>query len=236
MRIAVVDDERPARSELIFLLSSILPEAEFVEADSARAAQELLSHDTFQACFLDINLGDVKGTALASMAGKLQPHAGIVFVTAYQDYAVEAFNLDAVDYVMKPYALSRLEKTVEKLKHQGFLKEGADGGKIAVNAGDRIRLLTPEEIILVEAIRHGSRLYTAENCYDEGMTLNVWEEKLPAEYFFRVHKSYLINLHCVEELIPSYNNSYCIRLRGLPRMDIPISRMKYRSIREMFRF
>lgn len=236
VKIAVVDDERPARKELIFFLSSILTEAEFYEADSAKSALALFSSHTFQVCFLDINLGEVKGTALASMAGRMQPQAGVVFVTAYQDYAAEAFELDAVDYIMKPYDLRRLEKTVEKLRHLGFLKDNADMGKVAVSAGDRIRLMKPEEIILVEAIRHGSRIYTEETYYEEGTTLNQWEERLPGEKFFRVHKSYLVNLGCIKEIIPSYNNGYCIRLRGLEQTDVPISRTRYRSLRELFHF
>ena len=97
MKIAVIDDERPARKELIFLLESILEDAEFLEADSAETAIELVKNEKIQAFFLDINLGEVKGTTLASIIREKQPDAGIVFVTAYENYAVEAFELDAVD-------------------------------------------------------------------------------------------------------------------------------------------
>ena len=116
MKIAIIDDERPARSELRYLLSQVLPEAKIFEADGVKTADALMKEHIFQAIFLDINLGEVSGTVLASAIKEHQKKAAIVFVTAYQEYAVKAFELGAVDYILKPYDLDRIKKTLKRLE------------------------------------------------------------------------------------------------------------------------
>lgn len=91
MRIAVVDDERPARSELMHQLLELVPEAVVSEADSGAAALEMLSKDRFDLVFIDIDLGDIEGTVLVCTIKKLMPKARIIFATAYSQYAVLAF-------------------------------------------------------------------------------------------------------------------------------------------------
>ena len=122
MKIAIVDDEKPARSELKYLLETILPEAEYYEADSAKSADELARVHTFQAIFLDINLGDVNGMVLASALREHQKKAAIIFVTAYEQHAVQAFELGAVDYILKPFDMERIKKTLNRLKEQGYFQ------------------------------------------------------------------------------------------------------------------
>ena len=102
IKIAVVDDERPARSELKYQLMELLPEAEIDEGDSGAAALKLAGEGTYDLFFLDINLGDISGTDLVHAVQTMQPRARIVFVTAYSEYAVAAFELGVVDYVLKP--------------------------------------------------------------------------------------------------------------------------------------
>lgn len=241
MKIAVVDDERPARRELIFLLSSILEDVEFLEASSAKEACDLVEKQEIAAFFLDINLGDVRGTALASIIRGKCPNAGIVFVTAYQDYAVEAFELDAVDYITKPFELERLEKAVRKLKNMGFLVEEKEEekktpslDKIAVNGGDRIILLPVDDIVMVEASQRCCMIYTKNKVYEETTTMSSLEEKLKQWGFYRVHKSYLVNLKYVEELLPSYNNGYAMRMKFYKERPVPISRSQVKNIRKLY--
>ena len=241
MKIAIVDDERPARRELIFLLSSILKEAEFLEADSAEEACRLMETQRINAFFLDVNLGEVKGTTLASMIREKYPAAGIVFVTAYQDYAVEAFELEAVDYVMKPFELKRLEKAVEKLKSKGCMddereerRESVIQDKIAVNGGDRLILIPVDDIVLVEANQRYCTIYTKDKTYEETITMNHLEGKLKKWGFYRVHKSYLVNLKYVEELLPGYHNGYAMRMKFYKGQPIPISRSQVKNIRDLY--
>lgn len=242
MNIAVVDDERPARSELVFLLSSIYPEAGIFEADSAKAARDLIEKEKFQVMFLDINLGNVKGTVLASLIREKQPQAGIVFVTAYQDYAVEAFELDAVDYILKPYDLKRIQKAMQKLQERGFLEEkkedtadsGLSADKLAIHGGNRIFLVDINDVIFLEANQRTCHIYTKDHVYEETVPLTGLMEKLKDHNFFRVHKSFAVNLSAVEEILPSYNNGYSLRMKYYEKKAIPISRNQVKTIRELF--
>lgn len=93
MRIAIVDDERPARSELRHQIQELLKEAEIVEGDSGAAALQIAGDGKYELFFLDINLGDISGTVLVNAIHNMQPQAKIIFVTAYSEYAVEAFEL-----------------------------------------------------------------------------------------------------------------------------------------------
>ena len=112
MRIAVVDDERPARSELVYLIRQCSPSAEITEADSSDRLMELLNTEVFDVCFVDIDLGGANGTTLASMIKSKVPEAQIIFATAYREYAVKAFELGAADYLLKPFDLDRVKKTM----------------------------------------------------------------------------------------------------------------------------
>ncbi|WP_130861584.1 LytR/AlgR family response regulator transcription factor [Bacilliculturomica massiliensis] len=114
MRIAVVDDERLIRKDLIYYLKDLAPDAEIEEADSGFTAVELANSKPFDIFFLDINLGDMKGTVLALMLQKTAPEASVVFVTAYGEYGPQAFELNAVDYIMKPFNKARVEKALKK--------------------------------------------------------------------------------------------------------------------------
>ena len=103
MKIAVIDDERPARKELIHQILAAMPDSQIEEADSGSSAIDLISQKEFDLLFIDINLNDMEGTALASAAKKLLPHAQIVFATAYSQYAVKAFELEVNNYILKPF-------------------------------------------------------------------------------------------------------------------------------------
>ena len=110
MRIAVIDDERPARSELHHQLTKLLPDAVIEEGESGERALEMAGEAAFDLFFLDINLGDINGTALVNALKNMQPDMKIIFVTAYSEYAVKAFELGVEDYIMKPFDKRRLEK------------------------------------------------------------------------------------------------------------------------------
>ena len=116
MRIAIVDDERPARSELRHQIQELLKEAEIVEGDSGAAALQIAGDGKYELFFLDINLGDISGTVLVNAIHNMQPQAKIIFVTAYSEYAVEAFELGVEDYVMKPFDQKRIQKVLDRCK------------------------------------------------------------------------------------------------------------------------
>lgn len=114
MKIAVIDDERPARKELVHQIMEAMPDSQIEEADSGASAIELISRRTFDLLFVDISLGDMEGTTLAAAARRILPDAQIVFATAYSQYGVKAFELGVNNYILKPFDPDRVRRVLEK--------------------------------------------------------------------------------------------------------------------------
>ena len=130
MRIAIVDDERPARSELIYLIRQCEPEAEIREAESSEEFLDMIQTETFDVCFVDVDLGGMNGTTMASMIKQRLPATQIIFATAFRDYAVKAFEIGAMDYLLKPFDYERVKKTMARLKEQQSEKRPEPGFEI----------------------------------------------------------------------------------------------------------
>lgn len=237
MRIIVVDDERPARSELIYLIRECSPSSEIIEAENSEKMMELLKTDTFDACFVDINLGGINGTTLASMIKNELPLAQIVFATAYQEYAVKAFELGAVDYLLKPFDLERVRKTMERIteKSAGQVRVGQETiNKIMIYSGKSFQVLDMDQIIFIETEKRYCKIHTAKEEFVQNESLNYYENRLRNNGFFRIHKSYLINLKYVMEMLPTYNNGYSVKLKYVETETLPIGRSQIKEFRQIF--
>ena len=114
MRIAVIDDEKYSRLELIHQIRQHLPQAEIMEAGNGVQAMALLEKNTFDVLFVDIHLGDMEGTTVAALARRLMPEAKIIFATAYSEYAVTAFELGVDNYILKPFDPARIRQVLEQ--------------------------------------------------------------------------------------------------------------------------
>ena len=239
-RVLIADDERPARSELRFLLEKIFKElnqsnVEIMEAGSGYTVLELIDKHSFDACFLDVELGDIKGTELARKMRERYLKTPIIFVTAYENYALNAFDLDAVDYVMKPFDEARIKKSIEKLM-QRMIETDKAAGPFALPAGDHMEVVAADSISYIEAIHKGSKVHCRGNIYFSNEPLTQWEKKLsPAgDQFTRIHKSFIVNLNACEALVPDYNNGYACKLKECENVKIPISRNMIHEIRQHF--
>ncbi len=251
MRIAVIDDERPARSELRHQLSEFLPEAVFEEGESGAQALEMAGGQTFDLIFLDINLGDINGTVLVNALQNMQPGTKIVFVTAYSEYAVKAFELGVEDYIMKPFDKKRLKKMLVK---GGFLNAGELPGKketaaeerrdlrsvhlnkvrkTAINTAGRTIFVDVDEIVFIETYNRGCLIHTVKEEYFEGKTIGDFEKKLEGIGFFRCQKSYLINLNKVKEMFLWKNNGFAIKMEGYENHILPVGREKIKILRQL---
>ncbi|WP_066457119.1 LytR/AlgR family response regulator transcription factor [Anaerotruncus rubiinfantis] len=242
MRIAIIDDERPSRSELKHLILQTLPDAEIDEADSGAEAVELVSgKKRYDALFVDVHLGDMEGTTLSLMLKKLQPHAQIVFATAYDAYAVKAFEIDAADYIVKPFDPKRVAQALAKI--QGRLapscapeppKGEAALGKLSILCEKRMVLVDIPSIAYIETDTRSCVLHTKDGDYTSAQPLGYFEKKLVPAGFFRSHKSYLINLEYVTEIYPWFNGMLCVKLRGYENENLPVSRKNVKSLKEIF--
>lgn len=244
MRIAIVDDERPARSELRHQIQELLKEAEIVRrrqrCSSIIRLQETEKYELF---FLDINLGDISGTVLVNAIHNMQPQAKIIFVTAYSEYAVEAFELGVEDYVMKPFDQKRIQKVLDRCKvgrkeenaqHADSQSQGKQATirRLAINSDGRTIIENVEDIIYIETYNRGCKIYTTEGEYCENKSIGEYEKKLDPEQFFRIHKSIIINLDKVREVFPWGSNSFSLRMRGYEDQILPIARDKTRILKQ----
>lgn len=239
MKIAIVDDERPARSELKYLVSQCEPEAEITEAENSEEFLKLLKTEAFDVCFVDINLGGMNGTTMASMIKKQCPDTQIIFATAFRDYAVKAFEIGAVDYLLKPFDYERVKKTMERLKEQIREKPASSSGyeinKIMVNAGTSFQVLDVSKIVYIETEKRSCKIHMADGTfYMQNESLNNYEMNLRKRRFFRIHKSYLINLDYVMAMQVSYNNGYCVKLKYYENENLPIGRSQIKEFRQIF--
>lgn len=251
MRIAVIDDERPARSELRHQLMEILPDAVIEEGESGAQALEMAGDAVFQMIFLDINLGDINGTVLVNALQNMQPDAKIIFVTAYSDYAVRAFELGVEDYILKPYDKKRIEKMLKKCRVSGSGKGIAEERqntvrnpyqpdsrvnktrKIAINTAGRTIFTEVDKIVFIETYNRGCLIHTVKEEYFEGKSIGDFEKKLEDMGFFRCQKSYLINLEKVKEMFLWKNNSFAIKMEGYEEHILPVGREKIKTLRQL---
>lgn len=242
MRIAIVDDERPARSELGHQLQELLPDAEIIEGDSGAAALKLAGEGTYDLFFLDVNLGDISGTVLVNAIRNMQPQTKIIFVTAYSQYAVEAFELGVEDYVMKPFDQKRLQKVLDKCRVDQMNNSEASGEeatektssvrRLAINTEGRTIIENVEDIVYIETYHRGCKIYTTDGAYSENKSIGEYEKKLDSKMFFRIHKSVIINLDKVREVFPWGSNSFSLRMRGYEDQILPIARDKTKALKQ----
>lgn len=245
MRIAVIDDERPARSELKHQLLKLLPDALIEEGESGAQALEMAGEGEYDLFFLDINLGDINGTVLVNALKKMQPDMKIIFVTAYSDYAVKAFELGVEDYIMKPYDQRRLMKMLQRwdygkektrrVEDQPVSAETVWEGmrRVAINTEGRTVFVEICDIAYIETYNRGCLIHAAGDEYYEGKTIGEYERRLKGMGFFRSQKSYLINLNKVKELFLWKNNSFALKMEGYEKNILPVGREKIKVLRQL---
>ena len=240
MKIAVIDDERPARSELCHQLTALLPEAVIEEGDSGARALEMAGETAYDLFFLDINLGDINGTVLVNALRNMHPGMKVIFVTAYSEYAVKAFELGVEDYIMKPFDKRRLEKMLKKC---GIVESrstpgtwGSSGGrikKLAINTAGRTIFEDLDHIVFIETYNRGCLIHTTKEEYFEGKPIGDFEKKLSEMGFFRCQKSYLINVGKVKEMFLWKNNSFAIKMEGYENHILPVGRERIKTLRTL---
>lgn len=239
MRIAIVDDERPARKELVHLISEALPDAELSEAGSGSEALELfLKTPDIDLAFLDINLNDMEGTTLAAAVQKIQPDVRIVFATAYSQYAVKAFELGAADYILKPFEPNRLQNVLKRCLASDEpappIQDPMEG-KIAISFNRKVIFADARDIIYIETSGRGCMVHTLTGNYAENVQIGDYEKRLSHLGFFRIHKSYLVNLTHVAEVFPWANNGLALKMNGCRSEIFPIGREKAKAFRQRMR-
>ena len=233
LKAIIVDDEAPARSELRFLLGELNQTEVVAEAASVREAIEKLKEYPCDVMFLDINMPEATGIQLAEALQHLKYPPAVVFVTAYSEFALDAFKVNAIDYLVKPVETERLAQALARVREHVVLHAKAQKAeRIPVEKGGKKILIIRYDIRYVMA-RDDSRLplQTGTDRFFSTVSLAHLEKTLDGHGFFRVHRGYLVNLALVKEVEPQSGGTLLLTLDGVEE-KIPVSRRRVSSLKK----
>lgn len=233
LKAMIVDDEAPARSELKFLLNELGQIEVVAEAASVRETIEKLKEYPCDVIFLDINIPEATGLQLAEALQHLKFPPAIVFVTAYSEYALEAFEVNAVDYLVKPVEIERLAQAISRVREHVVLHAQVQKSeRIPVEKGGKKVLISIDKIRFVMARDDYAYLQTDTDRYFSTVSLAQLEKRLDGHGFFRVHRGYLVNLSLVEEVESVSGGTLLLTLNGTDE-KIPVSRRRVSALKKV---
>ena len=234
IRALIVDDEEPARGELRYLLAAH-PEVEVVgEAPTSGEALRLAESVRYDVLFLDIELPGMTGLEVARLVLDRRERPAVVFVTAHDCYAVDAFAVEAFDYLVKPVDPERLARLVERLSNAGEAPKTVE--KIAVvSAGGAKTLLDYDAVYWIAAEGDYSRVHTYDRAYLSTSSLRELGEALPAARFARIHRSHLVNLGKVAAVRREGPDRLRLALDDQQQTELDVARRQTRALRERLR-
>lgn len=241
LSVLAVDDEPPALDELAYLLRAD-PRVERVRtAGDALTALKLLDTEPIDAVFLDIRMPGLSGLELAKVLSRFTEPPAIVFVTAYEGAAVEAFELRAVDYLLKPVRAGRLADALGRLVRttvpgppdSGEAESGVDKDAIPVELGGVTRFVDIAEVRYVEAHGDYARLHTSSGSHLVRVAMATLEQRWSTRGFVRVHRSYLVSTAHLSELRVEPGGGHAVRLGTGPQaVTLPVSRRHSRELKD----
>jgi DNA-binding LytR/AlgR family response regulator len=229
LKVLVIDDERPALDELSWLLSQDPRVRDVLTCDSATEALRLLQDLEVDAIFLDVQMPGLTGLELAQVLARFKTPPPIVFVTAHEEHAVDAFELRAVDYVLKPVRPERLAEAVRRVVEGAGNAPDADDEQIPVERGGVTRFLNRSDIRYVEAQGDYARLHTGDGSHLLRRPLAQLEEEWGPAGFVRIHRSLLVALAHVDEV--RMEGGRCTVVVG--DADLVVSRRHTPQLREL---
>ncbi len=252
----IVDDEKPAREELAFLLKAF-PEISLIgQGKNGLEAVNLIKEHNPDLVFLDVQMPGLDGFGVLKklVERKLKvPH--VVFATAFDHYAVQAFDVNAVDYVLKPFDKARLSKAIQKAKKEieahtstterleqlvsqlsAPKQASTQPSKILIRSQQRMLLVDAEDLIFA-SIEGGLISVTAKDLEGSSnfRTLEELHATLDSDSFWRPHRSYLVNIHHIREVVPWFKSSFMLKMNDKKSSEIPVSRQQTKRLRELFK-
>ncbi len=249
MKALIVDDEYPARKELRYLLDGF-PSVEVVgEATNAQEALKLIGAIDYTVIFLDIQMPGMNGLELGQRLREKSSRPYVIFVTAHEDYALKAFEVEAVDYLLKPIDEKRLGHALHKVarmanKHDTKETDPKPKAAATWDLPPRIDLLPVEklgktlligmdDIVFIYAENEQVYVRTHKENLLVHYRLKELEERLDPNRFFRTHRRFIVNMTKVHEIIPFFNGTYNLIVNDERQTEVPVSRNQSRRLREL---
>lgn len=239
IKVLVVDDERYSREELIFLLEGF-PNVEIIDnvenGETAILKALQLQPDVV---FLDIEMPKMNGMEVAKSLMELKKVPLIIFATAYPQFAAEAFRINAIDYLLKPYDQQQLKQAIKRVEKELFASPQVNVksplGKLAAETDGEIDYILLKDILYMYRENNVTKIITQLNEYEVKLSLKDLETRLKPMSFFRIHKSYLVNLNYVSRLTPWFNGAYQLELENRQE-KLSVSRNYAKELRERLEF
>jgi two-component system response regulator LytT len=254
----IIDDEPLARQELQYLLERAGGIEIVGVGTNGIEAVELISRHQPDVVFLDVQMPGLDGFAvLKKLLDRKVQMPQVVFATAFNQYAVRAFEVNAVDYLLKPFDRKRVMQTIEKalarrsapaespseakldallrlVEEQAHVPR-SHSGKVIVRAQSRLLLVDQAEVCFA-SIENGtiSVVTKAVEGHSNCRTLEEWMDQLDPETFWRVHRSFVVNIQHIREVVPWFKSSYQLRMDDPQKTEIPVSRAQTKRLRELF--
>src|SRR5262245_21219733 len=254
LRAVLVDDEQLARDELGYLLGQLGGVEVIGQATNGLEAITIIDRLRPDVVFLDVQMPGLTGFEVARRLLDVHAPSRIIFVTAYDQHAIEAFDVNAVDYLLKPVEPGRLEVAVDRARQrigsdrsEPGLTSAAELEKIiqliaerqsrrerlAIKVGERFLLVQAEDIIYASLADEGISVVTSQHAGTSNYrTLDELHERLDPTVFWRVHRSHLVNINKVKEIVPWFSRNYILRMKDEKSTEIPVSRTQTRRLRE----
>ncbi|WP_371376427.1 LytR/AlgR family response regulator transcription factor [Sporomusa aerivorans] len=250
VKIILADDEKPMAAELCSVLLELYPDLCIAGvAHDGEAVLKLAKAHKPDILFLDIQMPGMTGLEVAERLMTCEDPPAIVFATAYDEYALTAFSVNAIDYILKPYDeadVERVMKKFEKMLARASVKtkagsqrdcpKAAGVRKFTVEKGDRMEIISSDNIELVFAKDRLVYIRTLDGeIYRTKLTLQEFEGKLPAERFFRCHRNYIVNVNQIKEIANWFNKGYLLILQKTAAgkgMEVPVGRAYAARLRE----
>ncbi len=244
----VADDEQLARDELCFLLGQLgTVNVVGVAANGVEALDEIARHAP-DIAFLDVQMPGLTGFEVARRLLAQATGPGVIFVTAYDQRAIEAFEVNAIDYLLKPVSAGRLETAMARVRSRIGQSEPLAGQldrlvrlmagqkdrreQVAVKVSDRFVLVRADDIIHASLVEDSINIVTSQvSGTSNDRTLDELHARLDQEVFWRVHRSHLVNINKVKEIVPWFSRNYVLRMTDANATEIPVSRSQTRRLR-----
>ncbi|WP_039651602.1 LytR/AlgR family response regulator transcription factor [Clostridium tyrobutyricum] len=237
MKAIIAEDEFLAREELKHLIKNYSSIDIIGEFEDGLDVLKFIQHNEVDVIFMDINIPSIDGVMLAENISKFSRKPYIVFITAYREYAVDAFELEAFDYILKPYDKSRIKSMLKKLEIEYMekmhgLPEDTMINKINLWKDDKIIVVNMDNICYCEAKERITEVFTKDQKYIVNKSISEFYSTLPKDKFFKCHRSYIVNISKIQEIIPWFNSTYNLKLDGM-EFEVPVSRSNVKKFKRI---
>lgn len=237
MRAIIVEDEFLAREELKYFVKNYSNIEIVDEFSDGIEVLKFIQQNEVEVIFLDINIPSLDGVLLAKNISKFSKKPYIVFITAYKEHAAEAFEIEAFDYILKPYSETRIISMLKRLEvNYNQPRDGSHKSSII----NKINLWENEKIIVVDidsiyycsAEERITYVFTKNKKYSVNLSISEFYNSLPKDKFFRSHRSYIVNITKIKEIIPWFNNTYNLKLEDID-YEVPVSRSNLKEFKQI---